>query len=596
MKKTTLILDLEIYRDYFLAMFRNVDTGNVRAFELHEDQVLDVATIKAILRAYRIVTFNGANFDIPLLMLALKGANNALIKKACDAIINNNLRGWQFERQWDVTIPKSLDHIDLIEVAPGTASLKIYGGRMHCAKMQDLPIEPDASITPSNRSVLREYCANDLVTTQDLYTKLLPQIELREKMSAEYDLDLRSKSDAQIAEAVIGHQVSKVLGEQVTRPEVPAGTKFSYRPPKFIQFQTHVLQGVLEALRAERFKVPDSGKVMMPKWLQDTAIEIGTSVYRMGIGGLHSSEQSTAHVADENTILVDRDVASYYPNIILRTGLSPAHMGSAFTRIYQEIVERRLKAKAAGDKVTDSALKITINGSFGKFGSKWSKLYSPDLLIQTTITGQLALLMFIEALELEGIPVVSANTDGVVIKCPKARVPMMEFVAWEWEHATGFTTEATYYRGLYSRDVNNYIAIKPDGGFKLKGAYAPAGLQKNPTNEICTGAVVKYLLDGTPVADTIHDCQDIRKFVTIRQVKGGAVKDDTYLGKAVRWYYAQGAAGTINYKINGYTVARSEGARPLMQIPDSLPTDIDYAWYIAEAESILKAIGVNSYA
>ena len=589
--KQTLILDLEIYRDYFLAMFRNVDTGRVRAFELFDGQPLDTDTIKSILKSYRLVTFNGANFDIPLLMLALKRPDNAIIKKACDSIINNNLRGWQFERQWDVVVPKDLDHIDLIEVAPGTASLKIYGGRMHCARMQDLPIEPDASISAADRPVLRDYCANDLVTTQDLYERLLPQIELRHKMSEEWALDLRSKSDAQIAEAVIGRKVADILQAEVKRPEVAAGTKFTYRPPEFIQFVTPALQDVLERLRAERFVVPDSGKVMMPKWLQDTAIEIGTSVYRMGIGGLHSSEQSVAHVADDDTILVDRDVASYYPNIILRTGLAPAHMGNAFTRTYQDIVERRLKAKAAGDKVTDSALKITINGSFGKFGSKWSKLYSPDLLIQTTITGQLALLMLIEALESEGIPVVSANTDGVVIKCPKARAPMMEFVAWEWEHATGFTTEATYYRALYSRDVNNYVAIKPDGGFKLKGAYAPAGLQKNPTNEICTGAVVKYLLDGTPVADTIRACQDIRKFVTIRQVKGGAIKDDKYLGKAVRWYYAVGAAGTINYKINGYTVARSEGARPLMEIPESLPTDIDYAWYIAEAESILKAIG-----
>jgi DNA polymerase elongation subunit (family B) len=311
----------------------------------------------------------------------------------------------------------------------------------------------------------------------------------------------------------------------------------------------------------------------------------------MGIGGLHSSEQSSAHLADDDHILVDRDVASYYPAIILRTDLAPKHMGKSFTTVYREIVQRRLDAKHAGDKVTADALKITINGSFGKFGSKWSKLYSPDLLIQTTITGQLCLLMLIEALESEGIPVVSANTDGIVIKCPVSKVAMMEFIVWEWEQATRFDTEATYYRALYSRDVNNYIAIKPDGGFKLKGAYAPAGLQKNPTNEICTGAVVKFLIDGTPVEDTIRACQDIRKFVTIRQVKGGALKGDQFLGKAVRWYYAAGVTGTINYKINGYTVARSEGARPLMELPAQFPDDVDFDWYIREAHSILDDIG-----
>jgi hypothetical protein len=591
MNKPTLILDLEIYRDYFLAMFKNVDTGNVRGFELHADQPFDVKTVRAILRKYRLVTFNGLNFDMPLLMLALRGADNALIKKGCDAIIQNNLRGWQFEQQFNVEVPKDLDHIDLIEVAPGTASLKIYGGRLHCAKMQDLPIEPDASISASQREELRTYCANDLATTLDLYRKLLPQIELRERMSEQYGIDLRSKSDAQIAEAVIGRQVGQAVGREIKRPEVPAGTTFKYRFPAFLNMTTPVMAPIRRIIDASVFSVPDSGKVMMPKLLADTKIVIGASTYRMGIGGLHSSEQSTAHLADDDHILVDRDVASYYPAIILRTELAPKHMGKSFSTVYGEIVQRRLDAKHAGDKVTADALKITINGSFGKFGSKWSKLYSPDLLIQTTLTGQLALLMLIDALESEGIPVVSANTDGIVIKCPVSKVAMMEFVVWEWEQATRFDTEATYYRALYSRDVNNYIAIKPDGGFKLKGAYAPAGLQKNPTNEICTGAVVKFLIDGTPIEDTIRACRDIRKFVTIRQVKGGAVKGDQFLGKAVRWYYAAGITGTITYKINGYTVARSEGARPLMELPEQFPADVDFDWYIREAHSILDDIG-----
>ena len=593
--KQTLILDLEIYRDYFLAMFRNVDTGNVRAFELYDGHPFDVATVRAILKKYRLVTFNGLNFDMPLLMLALRGADNALIKKGSDSIILNNLRGWQFEQQFNVEVPKTLDHIDLIEVAPGTASLKIYGGRLHSPKLQDLPIEPDASISPADRELLRTYCANDLATTADLLRKLMPQIELREQMSAQYGIDLRSKSDAQIAEAVIGRQVGQAIGREIKRPEVPGGTVFKYRPPAFIQFATPVMQDMLTTIRGAEFMVPDSGKVMMPKELADAKIEIGAGVYRMGIGGLHSSEQSTAHLADDDHILVDRDVASYYPAIILRTGLAPKHMGRAFTDAYQDIVKRRLDAKRAGDRVTADALKITINGSFGKFGSKWSKLYSPDLLIQTTVTGQLCLLMLIEALESEGIPVVSANTDGIVIRCPVAKAAMMEFIVWEWETATGFETEATYYRALFSRDVNNYIAIKPDGSFKLKGAYAPAGLQKNPTNEIATGAVVKYLVDGTPVDDTIRACRDIRKFVTIRQVKGGALDQaGNYLGKAVRWYYATGVTGPLTYKINGYTVARSEGARPLMELPEQFPADVDFDWYIREAHSILDDIGAPS--
>jgi hypothetical protein len=270
-------------------------------------------------------------------------------------------------------------------------------------------------------------------------------------------------------------------------------------------------------------------------------------------------------------------------------------MGEPFLRVYREIVEQRLAAKHAGDKVKADALKITINGSFGKFGSKWSALYSPDLLIQTTLTGQLALLMLIEALEVAGIAVVSANTDGVVIKCPVNKQNVMDDIVFEWETCTGFNTEATNYRSLYSRDVNNYLAFKLGGGFKAKGAYASAGLSKNPSNEICTDAVVAFLNDGTSIEDTVHACWDISRFVTIRSVKGGAIdQQGHYLGKAVRWYYSTTAQGPIRYRLNHYTVARSYGAQALMDLPDQFPSDVDFDLYIAEAQTILKDIGART--
>ena len=269
-------------------------------------------------------------------------------------------------------------------------------------------------------------------------------------------------------------------------------------------------------------------------------------------------------------------------------------MGASFTSVYRGIVKRRLDAKHSGDKVTADSLKITINGSFGKFGSKWSKLYSPDLLIQTTITGQLALLMLIEDLEgyeFGGISVVSANTDGIVIKCRRDRADVMQAIVAAWEKRTGFETEETPYTAIYSRDVNNYIALKPDGGHKLKGAYANVALAKNPSNEICNEAAVKWLKTGAPIEQTIRACRDIRKFVTIRQVKGGAVKGDRYLGKAVRWYYSTSASGAIHYQVNGYTVARTEGAMPLMDLPAEFPEDVNYQWYIDETASILQDVG-----
>ena len=124
---------------------------------------------------------------------------------------------------------------------------------------------------------------------------------------------------------------------------------------------------------------------------------------------------------------------------------------------------------------------------------------------------------------------------------------------------------------------------------KLKGRFAPAGLQKNPTNEICTDAIVNYLVNQTPIKETIRNCKDITKFVTIRTVKGGAMWQDMYVGKAVRWYYSTNGS-EITYKSNGNKVARSDGCRPLMEL-NEFPADLDYEWYITEAESLLEGVG-----
>jgi hypothetical protein len=481
----------------------------------------------------------------------------------------------------------------LIEVAPGKASLKIYGGRLHSTRMQDLPIEPDAVITADQRQVLIDYCKNDLDTTIDLYTKLKSQLELREKMSQEYGLDLRSKSDAQIAEAVIKKQIEAIKGERIFKPDLPKTYSFKYIAPSYIKFKTDTLKKVLDTFTSVTFGLNEKGDVAEPKAVSDLKITVGNTVYQLGIGGIHSCEKRVHYKAENGWTLVDRDVTSYYPNIILGQALYPKHVGREFLTVYRSIVERRVRAKREGDKVTNEALKVTINGSFGKFGSKWSTLYSPNLLIQTTVTGQLSLLMLIEALECAQIQVVSANTDGIVIYCHTSNQAALQSIIADWEARTGFQTEETKYSALYSRDVNNYLAFKADGSYKAKGTYADENLSKTPTAQVCVQAVVDFLQLDIPIEQSIRSCQDVRKFVSVRAVTGGAVKDGQYLGKAVRWYYAQGETGAINYKKNGNKVATTDGARPLMLLPDTLPGDLDFEAYALRAKNMLEDFGLN---
>jgi len=586
--KPTLMCDIECYVDYFLVKFMAED-GSTVDYESFDEHPLDIVGIRDLIKNYRIVTFNGNKYDIPMLSYALAGATNEQLKQASDAIIQQNLQPWQFSDYVGVPIVE-LDHIDLFEVAPGIGSLKMYGGKMHSRKLQDLPYDPSASISWAERITLREYCGNDLQTTLDLWNTFPAQIHLRETMSEEYGVDLRSKSDAQIAEAVM----KSLLPFKVERPYVAPGTTFYYRPPSWLQF----VDLDLSVIARSPFTVTDTGSVEMTKELEKTIIRIGGSAYKMGIGGLHSMESGITHVADDNYTLTDHDVASYYPSLILETGIYPQQIGEQFKHIYRSWYDRRLAAKHAGDKKTANSLKTLLNGTFGKLGSKWSIFYAPSEMIQVTITGQLALLMLIEMLELSGISVVSANTDGIVLRTPRHLEWLRsEVIAW-WESATGFVTEQTDYRFTAARDVNSYVAVGTDGTVKTKGAYAPPepgpSGWPNPTGQVCADAVVTYLTDGVAIEQTVQNCTDIRQFVHIRQVKGGGTWQGNYLGKAVRWYYSTGDTAPILYVKNGNKVAKTDGCRPMMELVDTIPEDIDYDWYIAEARGMLADLGVST--
>lgn len=344
-----------------------------------------------------------------------------------------------------------------------------------------------------------------------------------------------------------------------------------------------------------------NGKVEMPKVLEGRKVTINESTYKLGIGGLHSTEKAAAHVADDDWMLIDRDVASYYPAIIIETGLYPQHLGKHFLHIYKDIRSQRLAAKKAGRKAESDTFKIILNGVFGKFGNPYSVLYAPDLLMQVTITGQLALLMLVEAIEQHDcIKVVSGNTDGIVIKCRKDAYDYLLTVLQWWEKTTGFETEEARYKALYSASVNSYIAIKEGGGVKLKGDFAEpepvASSWPSPTNQVCVQAVCAYLEHGTDIEFFIRSCRDIRYFVSVQKVAGGATWHGQFVGKTVRWVYTTENPAPMFYrKANAHgthnKVANSDGCRPMMELPDEFPDDLDYDRYVQIANDMLVAIG-----
>jgi hypothetical protein len=630
-----LIFDIEIYPNYFLASFESMLTGKVMEFELSPWKRCDMALLRRVLESYCTVGFNSLKFDMCIAAMAVNGCTTEQMCAAANALVNEGARSGDILRSWKIKKIQA-NHIDLIEVAPLRANLKIYGGRLHSKRMQDLPFKPGTVLSYHQAVIVRYYnIMADLKATKLIRESLQPQVMLRYEMSNEYKIDLRSKSDAQIAESVFADEIGRLNGTRPQQPKIDPGTMYRYRVPSNMMFQTDLMKWVLGTVANADFIVADHGAVTLPPVIGDMDIKIGKMTYQMGIGGLHSTEKKQIHYSDKLFSLKDRDVTSYYPKIILNQGLFPSHLGPNFLRVYRVIVERRIaakvnaaKCKLAGDLTGEAqwkniaeSLKIVINGSFGKLGSMFSILYAPDLLFQVTISGQLYLLMMIEQMELHGIEVVSANTDGVVMRVPKTHEHVYEAIIKWWENQTNFETEETEYLALFSRDVNSYLALKtPDKNgvikTKNKGAFAnpwsdetkiEERFHKNPANQICIDAITALLTKGVPIDHTIRSSADVTKFVTVRTVKGkgdgsgGAVmvtakegQPDVFefLGKSIRWYYsANRREQELIYSINGNRVPRSEGAKPCLDLPETFPNDIDYDWYIEETTSILRDVG-----
>lgn len=586
-------IDCEVYKDYFLLSALS-NSDNTLDFEMYDGHPLDTRKLSALMHNYLSIGFNSLNYDLLIIRAAIMGFDNNQLKELSDVIIKSNKPSWLIAKSCGIKIPKTWDHIDLIELPIGRSSLKIYGGRLNAHTIQDLPIEPDQSITPDLREPMRQYCHNDLYTTKLLHDNLVNQIDLRVKMSEQYGMDLRSKSDAQIAETVIKSELNKLTGIEYRKPEQTEDLKFRYINPKIISFEDVNMQAVFKRILQTDFETGGNGSVILPAWLKEKINFYGRD-YQMGIGGLHSCEKSQYVAPNQNQLLFDLDVASYYPNIILQQQLAPKSMGAPFLKVYKSIVDRRIKAKRDGDKVTADTLKICVNGSFGKLGSKYSPLYAPDLLIQTTLTGQLALLMLIEHVTLAGGDVKSANTDGVVILSEKEKVSDVLTAAFDWELTTSYELERTDYKALASRDVNNYLAVTTDNKIKGKGVFSKTGLSKNPDCKIVFDAVAKYISSGDKLDKTIFECDDITKFVMLRRVNGGAIWCDEKLGKAVRYYHSSDLSimnECIKYEKNSNKVPKSLGCRPVMTLPEKFPEDINYHVYINQAKNLLKEVGL----
>ena len=152
--KERLLFDIETYPNYFLASFRSVVSGKLVYFEMANNSSFESGKLKWILDNFTTVGFNSLNYDLPITALAVNGANNGLLKQASDMIVAQQMRPSDVLKHFGVKMP-AWDNIDLIEVAPSFSSLKIYGGRLHTPRLEDLPFEVNQNLSREQMDIVK---------------------------------------------------------------------------------------------------------------------------------------------------------------------------------------------------------------------------------------------------------------------------------------------------------------------------------------------------------------------------------------------------------------------------------------------------------
>lgn len=385
---------------------------------------------------------------------------------------------------------------------------------------------------PAWKKEMEEYNDNDVFICCELVRMNQEEIRLRYMISKEYEINVLSASRSTIADKVIVKLYSKFTGfhpkrfidTKTIRRKIEVSEILSDK----IQFSSPQLNDLLQSLHSLVLR-GEKGE------FERTFTYAGTS-YTLATGGLHSNEIPAIYVANDKQTIVDRDVASYYPNLIRSLKVCQKHLNpKAWFRIADTIVDERLEHKhLAKDKSLNliqrmkhttaaACLKIVANaGIFGKMGSEKSFLCDKKAMYKVTINGQLFLLMLIERLEDAGIHVISANTDGIVTIVPKGLEETADNICHWWEKHLGLELEFTHYSKYVTEGVNSYLTVKTDGKKKFKGRMNPKmyleDLSKGYNSPIVAKAVTEYFINGTSVMETLRNSKSILDFCRTQNV------------------------------------------------------------------------------
>ena len=523
----------------------------------------------------------------------------------------------------------------------------------------------DRYVIPEWITNIMHYNLNDVFIVCEMIRLYIDEVRLRYNISKAYGVDVLSSSRSNIADNLFVKFYSEFSGlaESQWRGRKTERTAMSFKRVifPFIKFKTKELQELLEEMK--KVVIYSIGKKALKeiapkypelKYLKTNnesgwfEVKINNLIYTIATGGLHSqdiprelksklifiddwklsdckeggSKEEDAPsiwdvITDNSYIYVHWDIASFYPSIMDVYKIAPAHMNEGvFVKLIHWLKETRVTAKHSKEDYIDGipkdvlaqVLKIVINSIYGKLGFEKGDICDRLAVLKVTINGQLMIMMLCESLELAGIEVVSANTDGIVVKLHKKNKAKFEEIADEWKRLTKLDADSEEYRCYINRDINNYVIEELNGKVSYKGALHPTmyavDLQKGYDMPIVAKAVVDYFLNDKPILETLYECKNILDFCKTQNVGRQFHVEFTVgtkreiLQKNVRFYVTN--KGGVIEKVNDNSGDRSGlCAGKQVTILNTLDDkrieyrNINYSYYYQEALKIIDPIKLS---
>lgn len=515
------IYDIEVFRFDWLVVMYNIDRDKLLSFTNEQQKELRsyIAENRPILCG-----FNSKHYDDYILLGMLAGNGVDMIKAHNDHIIGGG-QGWDFDGIKGFYKSDYFQSFDLRDDLPQDLSLKAIEGNVEAnIHESEIDFNIDRPLTADEKVENEKYCRSDVMNTYGLFKLRKSYLDGKLKVAKAGGMDPVT------ALGLTNPKLSATFlrGKKLTDPR--AG-EFVYTPPEELRLEKYV-----EAL--DFYRVIDYEKSLSIK-AKDLTLEYGW-------GGIHGAIKHYQAESSDTFKIVDIDVGSYYPSMMIQYGYSPDAIPSA--QGYKDIYEQRLNAKHSEDSDTADALKLVLNSTYGALKNQYNILFQPSKANHICITGQLLLTDLIEKLEqIPTLVLIQANTDGLMIGYDPRQETRVNDVVLEWERRTRLKMEYTEIKKIVQKDVNNYVMIagatylidenktrtetKADKSkIAVKGGYVSlyfGGSFKNNSLVICHKALVNYLLNGTPIEKTINETESPIDFQIIAKT-GSTYKGTLY--------------------------------------------------------------------